>query len=79
MQASALHSAVVVSCRSENRCALTTLDLALTEQVPTRVILDRSVTTGRVVLMELTISWNSSQPSKAAMDRKTERRGGGKR
>ena len=48
-------------------------DLALTEQVPDLVILDRSVTPGRIILLELTVPWDSSHSFKAAMERKTER------
>ena len=48
-------------------------DLALTGQVPDLVLIDRSVTPTRVVLLELTVPWDSSHSFKAALDRKCDR------
>ena len=48
-------------------------DLVLTEQVPDLVILDRSVTPGRIVILELTVPWDSSNSFKAALERKSSR------
>ena len=49
------------------------MDMALTEEVPDMVIIDKSVVRTRVVLMELTVPWDSSNSFKAALDRKTLR------
>ena len=48
-------------------------DLALTEQNPDMVIIDRSATPIKVVLLELTVPWDSSNSFQAALDRKTAR------
>ena len=48
-------------------------DLALTGQVPDLVLIDRSVTPARVVLLELTVPWDSEGSFKAAFDRKYDR------
>ena len=48
-------------------------DLVLTEQIPDLVIIDRSVTPAKVVLLELTVPWDSASSFKAALDRKTAR------
>ena len=48
-------------------------DLALTEQIPDLVIIDRTVMPAKVVLLELTVPWDSANAFKAALDRKTER------
>ena len=48
-------------------------DLALTEQVPDLVMIDWSVTPTRVVLLELTVPWDSTSSFKAALDRKLDR------
>ena len=45
-------------------------DLALTGQVPDIVLIDRSVTPTRVVLLELTVLWDSERSFKADFDRK---------
>ena len=49
------------------------LDLALTGQVPDLALIDRSVTPTRVLLLELTVPWDSTSSFKAAFDRKYER------
>ena len=46
-------------------------DFVLTEQIPNLVIIDRSVTPAKVVLLELTVPWDSTNNFKAAEDRKT--------
>ena len=48
-------------------------NLALTGQVPDLVLIDRSVTPVRVVLLELTVPWDSANSFKGALDRKTDR------
>ena len=48
-------------------------DMVLTEQIPDLVIIDKSVTPTKVVLLELTVPWDSSNNFKAALDRKTAR------
>ena len=48
-------------------------DLALTGQVPDLVLIDRSVTPTRVVLLELTVPWDSAHCFKGALDRKCDR------
>ena len=48
-------------------------DMVLTEQIPDLVIIDKSVTPTKVVLLELTVPWDSSNSFKAALDRKTAR------
>ena len=48
-------------------------DLALTGQVPDLVLINRSVIPTRVVLLELTVPWDSTSSFKAAFDRKYER------
>ena len=45
-------------------------DLALTGQMPDLVLIDRSVNPARVVLLELTVPWDSKGSFKAAFDRK---------
>ena len=48
-------------------------DLVLTEQKPDLVIIDRSTNPTKVVLLELTVPWDSSENFKAAYERKTAR------
>ena len=48
-------------------------DLVLTEQIPDLVIIDRTATPAKVVLLELTVPWDSATSFKAALDRKTAR------
>ena len=48
-------------------------ELVLTEQVPDLVIIDRSAIPVRVVLVELTVPWDSSTTIQAAYERKTAR------
>merc|ERR1719319_3544 len=48
-------------------------ELVLTEQVPDLVIIDRPTTPVRVVLVELTVPWDSSNTIQAAYERKTAR------
>ena len=48
-------------------------DLVLTEQIPDLVIIDRSDTPAKVVLIELTVPWDSANSFKAAEERKTAR------
>ena len=48
-------------------------DLALTEQIPDLVIIDRSMSPAKVVLLELTVPWDSANSFKSALDRKTAR------
>ena len=48
-------------------------DLVLTEQIPDLVIIDRTVMPAKVVLLELTVPWDSATSFKAALDRKTAR------
>ena len=48
-------------------------DLALTEQIPDLVIIDKSGATTKVVLLELTVPWDSSNSFQAALERKTAR------
>ena len=48
-------------------------DLALTEQIPDLVIIDRWMSPAKVVLLELTVPWDSANSFKAALDRKTAR------
>ena len=49
------------------------LDLVLTGQVSDLVFIDRSVTPTRVVLLELTVSWDSAYCFKEALDKKCHR------
>ena len=48
-------------------------DLALTGQVPDIVILDKSTTPNKIVLLELTCPWDSSASFRKAELRKTDR------
>ena len=48
-------------------------DLVLTEQIPDLVIIDRSATPAKVVLLELTVPWDSSNSFQNALERKTAR------
>ena len=48
-------------------------DLVLTEQIPDLVIIDRSNTPAKVLLIELTVPWDSANSFKAAEERKTAR------
>ena len=48
-------------------------DLALTSQVPDLVLIEKSVTPTRVVLLELTVPWDSANSFQGAIDRKTFR------
>ena len=48
-------------------------DLVLTEQIPDLVIIDRSDTPAKVVLLELTVTWDSSNSFQTALQRKTAR------
>ena len=48
-------------------------DLALTGQVPDLLLIDRSISPVRVVLIELTVPWDSVSSFKKAMDRKLDR------
>ena len=48
-------------------------DMVLTEQIPDLVIIDRSSVPATVVLLELTVPWDSSTSFKAAVERKTAR------
>ena len=48
-------------------------DLVLTDQIPDLVIVDRSTTPTRVVLVELTVPWDAATSFQAAFDRKTAR------
>ena len=48
-------------------------NLVLTEQIPDLVIIDRSATPAKVVLLELTVPWDSSNSFQAALERKTAR------
>ena len=48
-------------------------DLVMTEQKPDLVIIDKSDTPTKVVLLELTVPWDSDANFKAAFDRKTAR------
>ena len=48
-------------------------DLVLTEQIPDLVIIDRSDTPAKVLLIELTVPWDSANSFKAAEERKTAR------
>ena len=48
-------------------------NLVLTEQIPDLVIIDRSATPTKVVLLELTVPWDSSNSFQAALERKTAR------
>ena len=47
--------------------------MVLTEQIPDLVIIDKSVIPTRVVLVELTVPWDSSNSFRAALERKTAR------
>ena len=49
------------------------LQLVLTDQIPNLVIVDRSTIPTRVVLVELTVPWDTSTSFQAAFDRKTAR------
>ena len=48
-------------------------DLVLADQIPDLVVVDRSATPGRVILLELTVPWDSSTCFQAALDRKAAR------
>ena len=48
-------------------------ELVLTDQIPNLVIVDRSTIPTRVVLVELTVPWDTSTSFQAAFDRKTAR------
>lgn len=48
-------------------------DLVPTEQIPDLVIIDRTEVPTKVVLLELTVPWDSASSFKAALDRKTAR------
>ena len=48
-------------------------DLVLTEQIPDLVIIDRSDTPAKVLLIELTVPWDSANSFKAAEERKMAR------
>ena len=48
-------------------------ELVLTDQIPDLVIVDRSTTPTRVVLVELTVPWDAATSFQAAFDRKTAR------
>ena len=48
-------------------------NMALTEQKPDLVVIDRSQTPAKVILVELTVPWDSANNFKAALDRKTAR------
>ena len=48
-------------------------DMVPTEQIPDLVIIDKSVIPTRVVLVELTVPWDSSNSFRAALERKTAR------
>ena len=48
-------------------------DMALTEQKPDLVVIDRSQSPAKVILVELTVPWVSANNFKAALDRKTAR------
>ena len=48
-------------------------DMALTEQKPDLVVIDRSVNPVKVILIELTVPWDSANNFQAALDRKTAR------
>ena len=46
-------------------------EMALTEQKPDLVIIDKSVKPVKILLVELTVPWDTSQSFQAALDRKT--------
>ena len=48
-------------------------DMVLTEQIPDLVIIDKSETPTKVMLVELTVPWDSSNSFQAALERKTAR------
>ena len=48
-------------------------NLALTEQNPDMVIIEKLVTPTKVMLLELTVPWDSSNAFQAALDRKEAR------
>ena len=48
-------------------------EMALTEQKPDLVIIDKSVMPVKILLVELTVPWDSSHNFQAAYDRKTAR------
>ena len=48
-------------------------ELVLTDQIPDLVIIDRSVNPTKVMLVELTVPWDSANTLKAAFERKTAR------
>ena len=48
-------------------------DMALTEQKPDLVVIDKSQSPAKVILVELTVPWDSANNFKAALDRKTAR------
>ena len=45
--------------------------VALTGQVPDLVLIDKSVTPTRVVFLEMTVLWDSTNSFQGALDRKT--------
>ena len=49
------------------------LQLVLTDQIPNLVIVDRSTIPTRVVLVELTVPWDTSNNMASALQRKTTR------
>ena len=49
------------------------LQLVFIDQIPNLVIVDRSTIPTRVVLVELTVPWDTSTSFQAAFDRKTAR------
>ena len=48
-------------------------EMALTEQKPDLVVIDRSVAPVKVLLVELTVPWDAANSFQAALDRKTAR------
>ena len=48
-------------------------NLVMTEQIPDLVVIDRSETPNKVILLELTVPWDSSNSFQAALERKTAR------
>ena len=48
-------------------------DMALTEQKPDLVVIDRSVAPTKVLLVELTVPWDAANTFQAALERKTAR------
>ena len=48
-------------------------EMALTEQKPDLVIIDKAAAPVKILLVELTVPWDSSQNFQAAVERKTAR------